>query len=251
MVEVRSGGEAWSSDLVKLSRLFQNFGHRMIRKRGSPMHRALTRAGRQWEGKMVRRFRGRAPGMTPPGAISRRSGALARSLNFRVFEDGQDLTLILYSTSPYARTQEYGAHIIPRSSTYLTIPGKDNLTPSGRVKYPSFRQWYATAKDGGDVLFEGLGFQKRGVRPKTVAVLFRANGLPRAKTMRQVYRQYKWMWTLTMEVTIRGPESTGEPSHLGFIKTWNSLRAARATLIRREMELGFKRATQQAASRPD
>lgn len=193
------------------------------------LSKGLDRSARLWDRAMQQRFRrkgGSSTFNTPPGTIGRRTGTLARSLNFRV-QRGFDkklssVRLVLFTAGVrYARTQEYGAVIRPRRAKHLTIPGPANLTAAGVARKPSARAWFREFESKGDVAVVPSK-KHRG----TLVVLWR-------KT-----RRSKWQlwWTLVKQVTIKGPKTTGHKSRLGFRDTWDSQQRERAALIQRDVQ---------------
>lgn len=100
------------------------------------INRAMRTAGAAHTREMTRRFepyQGRRSGFDT--SIQTRSGALRRSFNFALTGSGVDASMRLFSAGlPYARTQEYGGTIRPKSKRYLTVPLPDALTPAGVLK---------------------------------------------------------------------------------------------------------------------
>lgn len=201
------------------------------------LSRGLDRSARLWDRAMQQRMRRKGGNSTfgsPPGTIGRRTGSLARSLNFRV-QRGFDkklssVRLVLFTAGvPYARVQEYGAVIRPRRAKHLTIPGKANLTAAGVARKGSARSWFREFERTGDVAVVPSKTH-RG----TLVVLWR-------KTRRSKWQHW---WTLVKQVTIKGPKTTGDKSRLGFRDTWDSQQDERAALIQREVQAainGLKR----------
>ena len=100
------------------------------------INRAMRTAGAAHTRAMAKRFgpyQGRRGGFDT--AIQTRSGALRRSFGFELRGSGADGELRLFSAGlRYARTQEHGGTIRPKSKRYLTVPLPDALTASGVVK---------------------------------------------------------------------------------------------------------------------
>jgi len=103
------------------------------------MYDAFSESAKEWLATMNQRFGG--------NPLKTRSGGLRRSLRYRIspgrsLKTGLDkLRLRIVSRGRiYALAQELGHKgIVPRNWQYLTIPARDNLTPSG-VRKISARQ---------------------------------------------------------------------------------------------------------------
>lgn len=97
------------------------------RKVSSGLVRLFRDAGAQHTRAMTKRFRPYGSG----DPIQTRSGALRRSFGF----EARDLQLRLFSAGlPYARIQEYGGVVRPKTKRFLTIPLPDALTGAGVLK---------------------------------------------------------------------------------------------------------------------
>lgn len=78
--------------------------------------------------------------------VRRRSGSLARSFNRNVFDQDGKLTLVVWTTSKYARLQEFGTAglpggvLRPKKAKALAIPVGPALTGAGVSKFESPRQ---------------------------------------------------------------------------------------------------------------
>lgn len=121
-----------------------------------------------------------------PEKMMSRTGNLRRSFRSRV--DGErlsDLQLSIYTDVPYAGTQETGGTIRPKRASYLRVPLRAALTPSGA---PSGRALIRPAPGGyvtdlgktfifksrkGE-LFIGIKGQTEGGRPKAFYKLVRS-----------------------------------------------------------------------------
>jgi hypothetical protein len=117
--------------------------NRAIREIPDVMMPFLKRAMSEFGGKFLRVFtRERLKG----GGVRMRSGSLARSFNYNVLDQAGKLTLVVWSTSKYARLQEFGTKglpggvLRPKNARALAIPVGPALTPSGVSKFTSPRQ---------------------------------------------------------------------------------------------------------------
>lgn len=112
---------------------------RALRRIPTAARAALGRAGALHVREMVRRFvpygSGSAAGFG--GSIQTRSGILRRTFGYAVEDGGQgaDARVVMFSAGVnYARMQEYGGTIYPRTRKFLTVPLPPALTPSGVLK---------------------------------------------------------------------------------------------------------------------
>lgn len=98
---------------------------------------------------------------TFPGTLSKRSGALSRSLSPQRIEiKGDDVkeTTVSFRLTGIAVVHEQGATIRPKSAQYLTIPLPAALNPNGTPKRRSARDWQNTfvqrSKKGNLLIFQ-------------------------------------------------------------------------------------------------
>lgn len=101
--------------------------------------------------------------------LKRRSGDLARSFNATSAGDKlENLRWIIYTTSPYAAAQEFGADIEPVSAKALTVPLNAAMTRTGRKrgKARSFENTFVQrAKNGKLFIFQRYGRGGKKIRP--------------------------------------------------------------------------------------
>lgn len=116
----------------------------------------LTRAMRQFGMDFVRRLKTERFSGRP--ALRRRTGELSRS--FQMSLSGtrlNDLTLRVFSRSPYAKIQEYGGTIVPKKAQWLAIP-LDAVKTKGGVARGGPRDYqntfFAKSKKGNLILFQ-------------------------------------------------------------------------------------------------
>lgn len=141
------------------------------------------------------------------GRNQNRTGTLRRSFGSEVvggLGKGTPLTLAVFSSGvKYARMQEYGGEVRPKSSKYLTVPLPDAMTRSGVVR--------ASARE----LFQQYPDQMSVVRsPKSGQLFIVSDGKPGAKNPRGKNAETKWLFVLKKSVTI--------PPRLGFRALWLS-----------------------------
>jgi len=119
--------------------------------------------------------------------LSRRSGDLARSLDSRMVGSGEDMRLVVTigdsRTAKYVWMQEEGDTIRPVKGKFLTIPQPDNLTPGGRVRYPSARDLMGTGRTyrKGRAIFLRTGLHQTDNDPMLWALVKSVTIKPRLK----------------------------------------------------------------------
>ena len=171
------------------------------------MTRALNDDGREWEGDMIERMRS---GVTSGGGLRVRSGALRRSLGYRVTSRTQGGTggigLRVFSAGvTYAPIQELGGVITPKRAKWLTIPLPPNMTPAGVTRLTAREVinkggFFATSKKGNLLIFNRAG------EPQFV-----------------------------LKKKVRIPKG-----RLGFVKTWDRNEPSRFNRHRRALRLAIK-----------
>lgn len=212
----------------------------------------LDRSAQHWRNGVWARFGRVKIGPARADAIGNRSNALRNSLGFRVVS-GQDgglegLRAVMFSAGvPYARAQQFGAVIRPKRAKRLAIPGPANLTAALDTRKSDVRAWFDEFGRTGEI---ALVPSRR--TPGNTVVLWRPSnrrfewddglvGRKRLKVKRKPAAWQHW-WTLTKQVTLPGPKSTGGPSRLGFYETWRAQRADRAALVRHNVQQALNRA---------
>jgi len=202
-----------------------------VAKGAKPM---LQRWGQEWHGKMLDRFRG-------GDALSTRTGGLKRSLKHAVTGSGlSDLKLSMVAAGVnYARIQEFGGVIKPKTGRFLAIPTEQNKTSAGVPRIPSPRalieanpgRTFFHRNEGGDgalTLFLILDKGQKGAIAK--GRLSGALGGHKAS--------FVPMFTLVRQVEIPGPKAPNKtrPSRLAFFDTWRSLAPSRAASLKKLAE---------------
>lgn len=223
-IEVRWNGAKLGEALLRRARPVMAQG----------LGKGLEQATAHWDRAMQQRFRGyRSVGPHLPGSgIGNRSKRLRLSLGRRVVPgaDGglEGLRAVMFSAGvPYARAQQFGAVIKPKSAKRLAIPGPANLTPAGVTRKSNARAWFEEAKKSGE-----LALVPSRRTPGNTVVLWR-------KTAKSKWQHW---WTLVKQVTLPGPKSTGGPSRLGFYETWAAQRSDRVKLIQHHVQQSLNRA---------
>ncbi len=84
--------------------------------------------------------------------LRRRSGQLAKSLSFEVFQKGKDVAGRVGTPKIYSRIHELGGTITAKNTKYLTIPLKAAMTPAGVLRKP--------AKEYGNTFVRTIGKNK-------------------------------------------------------------------------------------------
>lgn len=181
--------------------------------------RALKRIGQEIGRRMKKRFRppssalsaGGNPGSRARNFLFSRTGTLKDSYGYLVQRRGTRGVALstFFAGVPYARIQEEGGTITPKSSRFLTIPLGDNLTEAGDIRYPSARALFDRAERDPSV---GSPFIHNGV-----IFLDQPNG--RDDTLA--------LWVLKRKAKI--------PPRLGFRKTWQQYKPEAIGVINREV----------------
>jgi len=192
---------------------------------------ALKLSGEALVAGMFDRFTGYSNPRTAGDRLQSRNGdGLRSSFSYDVSGDfgaaGQPLTLLAFSAGKrYARIQEFGGEVRPTGGRrYLTIPVADNLTPGGRVRWPSAADLNETYPD--------LTYIVPG---KNGNLLLFAKSKPGAKPPKSKKPPKPLLlFVLTRKVTI--------PPRLGFRKTWDGLAPKRVELIRQAVQNAAKAA---------
>jgi len=134
------------------------------------------------QGTMAKRITGR------PGLINR-TGALRRSFGTAVTGEGSVDTWAgtVYTTSPYARMQEFGGTQTPKKSQFLTIPLASARTGAGasRGGARSFSNTFFAKSKAGNLLM----FQKQGKKIVPLFVLKKSVSIPPRLGMRSAWEQ--------------------------------------------------------------
>ena len=211
---------------------------RVLQRLPGEINRQVTAAfklsGQKFQAAMIDQFVGYSNPRTAEDRLQNRSGdaGLRRATSYDVsgeFGGGSPLTLTAFvAGKKYARMQEFGGTIKPKSGKFLTIPVADNLTPGGRVRYSSFRDlrerypdqtYLVPAKKGGWLLF--------------------SDGKPGAKPPKNGKAKPQLLFVLKPQVTI--------PPRFGFKKTWDSLAGDRRQKLEAALAAARKAAEQGAA----
>jgi hypothetical protein len=105
-------------------------------------------------------------GNPPDGGVGRRTGELARSWDAEIKVTPRTVQSVVFSLSPYAPTQEYGATIRPVRAKWLWIPldltaaGVARLTPTLAIEQGGF---IAKSRNGNLLFFQKL--PDGGIKP--------------------------------------------------------------------------------------
>lgn len=186
----------------------------------------FTRWGVDWQRGVSARF----TGTTGPKSLRNRSGDLQRSIKNRVTGSSlDDLKLALRSDGfAYARVQEFGGTITPKSSKYLMFPAEPGpaIYPTGKAKFPNARSFIERNP--------GQTFFRQGKTAETL-LLFLTKAKPGARQrIGPVSRKdtanapAELAYIGKKSVTLPGPKSSkGGPSRLGFFDTWRELQGTR------------------------
>lgn len=175
--------------------------------------KALQRFGVRFTRDMAGRFRGyTGKPVGPDGQLQTRTGSLRRSITFRTRGKSlADLGIDLLggaarggNAQVYARTHERGAVIRPRRAKRLAIPIGENLTGAGDARFPSARDFFQVFGSSGTK--EAFIVGSKRTPGNAVVMLKRGSGaVP--------------MFVLTDQVTIPGPDTTGDKGRLQFAGT--------------------------------
>lgn len=134
------------------------------------------------QGTMAKRIAGR------PGLINR-TGALRRSFGTAVTGEGSIESWVgtVYTTSPYARIQEFGGTVTPKKSQFLTIPLAGARTGAGATRggARSFPNTFFAKSRAGNLLM----FQKQGKKIVPLFVLKKSVSIPPRLGMMSAWAQ--------------------------------------------------------------
>ena len=195
------------------------------------MRKAFRQHGLNFRASMIRdRFTGFTTSAPREGGRNQnRTGTLRRSFGSEVvggLGKGTPLTLAVFSAGvKYARIQEYGGEVRPKSSKYLTVPLPDAMTRSGVVR--------ASARQ----LFQQYPDQMSVIRsPKSGQLFIVSDGKPGAKNPRGKNAETQWLFVLKKSVELK--------PRLGFRDQWASpkMRQDRANLFNEAIDRAAARA---------
>lgn len=195
------------------------------------MRKAFNQHGLNFRASMIRdRFTGFTTSAPREGGRNQnRTGTLRRSFGSEVvggLGKGTPLTLAVFSSGvKYARIQEYGGEVRPKSSKYLTVPLPDAMTRSGVVR--------ASARQ----LFQQYPDQMSVIRsPKSGQLFIVSDGKPGAKNPRGKNAETQWLFVLKKSVELK--------PRLGFRDQWASpkMRQDRANLFNAAIDRAAARA---------
>lgn len=185
------------------------------------MRKAFRQHGLNFRASMIKdRFGGFQSSAPRPegGKMQNRTGTLRRSFGSEVvggLGKGTPLTLAVFSSGvKYARIQEYGGEVRPKSSKYLTVPLPDAMTRSGVVR--------ASARQ----LFQQYPDQMSVIRsPKSGQLFIVSDGKPGARNLIGKNAETQWLFVLKKSVELK--------PRLGFRDQWASpkMRQDRANLF--------------------
>lgn len=188
------------------------------------MKREFERIGYQWENAVGKRF----TGQTGETSLHTRTGALARSLSHSVSGSSLgNLQLRCVSQGPnYARAQNDGAVITPKSKRALTIPLDANKTPAGVPRFATVALLEAA--------YPGRVFllKRSGKKPLIALKGVTQTGGNKPRATKGSGLSITPMFVLVPKVTLPGPKSTGGPSRLGFFDEFKKLAAGRTIVDR-------------------
>ncbi len=149
----------------RVRRIFEDAPRSVVRR----FTKALKTDGKEWEGKMARRFRAPLPlGRNKNRTLHNRTGSLRQSLKSRVSDPTSvharvTMSLRVFSAGvPYARIQEFGGTITPKRAKWLTIPLDANMTTTGVTKLSARRAiskggFFSTSKKGNLLIRDSEG----------------------------------------------------------------------------------------------
>ena len=162
----------------------------------------LSRAMRIYGLDFIRRIKTQSFGGRPN--LQRRTGELSRSFNMEITGSAlNDLTLRVFSRSPYAKIQEYGGTIRPKNAQWLAIPLDAAKTGAGVARGgPRDYQntFFATSKKGNLILFQkdaGGGIIPLFVMKKEVTI-------PPRLGMRQLWHDTRLQRNMTLREALKG-----------------------------------------------
>ena len=181
------------------------------------MRVAAKQSGIEMQAAMFERFTGYSNPRTSEDKLqSRNAGGLRGATNYVLsgdFGSPEPLSLrVFVAGKNYANIQEFGGEVTPKRGRYLTIPIADNLTPAGRVRYPSA----ADLRDR----YPGLTYF---VKSKKGSLLLFAKGKPGARVPEGKKPKPQLLFVLVTKAKI--------PPRLGFRSTWKGLNASRIRRI--------------------
>lgn len=122
----------WSTDQA-LRRVNTALSEVLPRQVERAARRAFVAHGKVFERALVKSQLSGRPG------LMRRTGSLAKSFNTTFSSDSESVRFVVWTTSPYARMQEFGGIQRPNGHPYLAIPMKASKTPAGVSKFASPR----------------------------------------------------------------------------------------------------------------
>lgn len=204
---------------------------RIPREVNRELTRALKTSGEQFRGAMFDRFTGYSNPRSVEDRLQNRSGnaGLRGSFGYEVsgaLGSGRPLSLLAFSAGRPARIHEFGGTIRAKRTRYLTIPTGDNLTPGGRVRYPS----------APDVERQDPGITYFVRSPRTGNLLLFAKHKPGTDPQPgKKPPKPLLLFVLKREVYI--------PPRLGFRRTWNALAPQRAVAIHNAVRAAIRAAS--------
>lgn len=198
----------------RVGRIVRRFPDEVARR----MKTAFREDGDEWLATMSRtRFNAPLPG---PGNTNRvlhnRTGALRRSLGRSVTgRDVRTLRMRVFSSGvPYARIQEFGGEVVPRTRRWLTIPLPDNMTPAG-----------VTRETAPLAIMHGAFFFKSKTGKLLIA--------------KREGDRLRFLFVLKKRVRIPA-------GRLGFFDTWDRLRPSRVRRHRKALAMAVRDARMRA-----
>lgn len=206
-----------------------------VRSEPKAVHKEMRPAFEKWGSNWQKGVQARLEG----GDLKSRTGALKRSIQQRVTGGSLDeLTLRMESAGnlAYARAQEFGGVIRPKTSKYLTIPTSFNKKASGAADFTSARAlisahpndtFFRRTDKGRLFLFWNDPTKKEVVSRTRKFSDLRAGSVAKGAAVP--------MFQLVKSVDLPGPRSVKNrrASRLGFYDTWNAQKTARnADLVR-------------------
>lgn len=167
--------------------------------------------------------------------LHNRRGAAGLSGAFEAERAGtdDDPSIVIYTRSPYARIQEYGGTVRPKTAKYLTIPLAAARTAAG-VTRGSARNWigatFGRSRRGGFTMF---------AQGKQVMRSRRRGGSTFEYQTTTTYLRGAPIFLLRKQVTI--------PARFGLIANWNSEADKRKQILVRSID----KAVRDARRKPD